>query len=111
MDNKFESFDSKTPPIEAKDSEITELNDQLQQEKDARKEERFCWILTCMVLLNVWFFEHISGWGVIGLVVLQFILLIILSRKLGIEYFTDILDKYGYNHPFMPIKKHEKTKE
>jgi hypothetical protein len=50
-------------------------------------------------------------WGVIGLVVLQFVLLIILSRKLGIEYFTDILDKYGYNHPFVPIKKPEKTKE
>lgn len=67
MDNKFESFDSKTPPIEARDSEITELNDQLQQEKDARKEERFCWILTCMVLLNVWFFEHIAPLNLSGI--------------------------------------------
>jgi hypothetical protein len=102
----YDNFE-KIPGDEGKkDKQIATLQTQLEDVKEERKEERFCWALSLLILLNVFFFTNIDGWGAaISIVFLQLVLLIILARKWGVEDLTDILDKYILNHPANPLRK------
>ena len=112
MENQYDVLNKKIPPEGKKDEQIAALQGQLSAEKEARREERFCWTLSLIVLLDVFFFEKVGGWGAISILFLQIVLLVILSRKWGIEDLTDILDKYVRNHPLNPTsKKKSKTSQ
>ena len=85
---------------------ISSLEDKVVRLEEKICEERFCWILCVIILLNVFFFEKLnSSASAISLVLLQIILLIIIARRLGVEDLTNILDKYVLSNPLNPIKK------
>ncbi|MFP4465016.1 MAG: hypothetical protein ACLFP8_07300 [Alphaproteobacteria bacterium] len=113
MTDNYDNFD-KIPDDEGKkDKQIATLQTQLEEVKEERHEERFCWALSLLILLNVFFFTNMEGWGApISILLLQLVLLIILARKWGVEDLTDILDKYILNLPANPLcKKKTMTEE
>lgn len=104
--NKYETL-NKTPDGKSRDDEtIASLQKELARTKERNREERFCWALSLIVLLDVFFFTSTNGWGApIVLLFLQVILLIILARRWGVEDLTDVLDRYVFNHPMNPFSK------
>lgn len=71
-----------------------DLEARLQEEKDARKEERFLFVVAGLVLINVHMLANTSVWTtpvLIGL--LQLFGLIVYARRSGIEEVQQWLDK------------------
>nr|WP_321268177.1 hypothetical protein [Alcaligenes faecalis] len=69
------------------------LADELQYEKDARREERFMFVAALMVVVNAFIFMHMQTWSapiVIGLV--ELILLTVYARHCGINEVVQLLD-------------------
>ncbi len=82
-------------------SALEKLGEQTENKTDSRLEERFCWILVTVILLNILFLRESEGWAfVLSTVFLELILMIIVARKCGIEDLTNLLDKYlwPYSH-------------
>ena len=74
--------------------QIEALQDQLDEERDLRKEERFFFIVALVILLNVVFFSVMDTWGgPIALVILEALILIPLAKRLGIQEVSQIIDK------------------
>ena len=77
-----------------KDQQIQELQDELAEEKDARREERFVWIVVSVMLLDIAFFSVMPSFGgPIALLVLQLLVLIPLAKRLGMEEVAQILSR------------------
>lgn len=69
------------------------LANELQYEKDARREERFMFVAALMVVVNAFIFMHMQTWSapiVIGLV--ELILLTVYARHCGINEVVQLLD-------------------
>lgn len=88
------------------DSQVAALEQDLEKLKDSFREERFCWALAILILLDVIFFTRIDGgWGApITILFLEVILLLVLARKWGVEDLTDVIDKI-VKSPFYPSSK------
>ncbi|MDL4864690.1 hypothetical protein NPJ88_020380 [Halomonas elongata] len=74
---------------------VEDLSERLQAEQDARKEERFMFVLAGLVFLNIHTFASSSTWTtpiVIGL--LQLIGLAIYARRCGVEEVEKLIDKF-----------------
>src|SRR3990167_787253 len=94
IDN-YSELDEKVAPDIKKDAAIEALQDKLEKEIALRKEERFCWIVVFITLLNAFFFARFDNWGSpIALLILELIPLVILARKFGVPDLTNLLDKY-----------------
>lgn len=104
MKNDYSALDD-IAEDDKKDALIERLQSTLADIKEARREERFCWVMAVIILVNVIFFSKLDGLSAISIVFLQLILLVILSRKLGVETLTEVLDKYVLSHPMNPIRK------
>ena len=66
------------------EQQIQELQNDLAEEKDARLEERFAFIVVGVILLDVVFFSVIPTLaGPLALVVLELLILIPLARRMG----------------------------
>lgn len=91
-DNSFESLLSEG---ESKvDRQIYELQRELEYEKDARKEERFVFILIIIILLDIVFFSvQPSFGGPLALLILELIILIPLAKKMGMEQIAQIMSR------------------
>lgn len=77
-----------------KDEQISRLQDELTQVKDAIREERFIFIMIIVVILNVIFFSFIENVaGPVVLLILQILLLIPLARRMGVEEISLLLDR------------------
>ena len=106
MTHNYDTFEEKVLDNQKKGGHIESLQKELENIKDERLEERFCWALSLLILLNVFFFTSIDNWaGVLSILFLQLVLFIILARKCGMEDLTDILDKYVLNHPMNPLHR------
>jgi TRAP-type C4-dicarboxylate transport system permease large subunit len=71
---------------------IAVLEQQLEAERDARREERFVFIILCVILLNVVLFSVLDGLGgPLALLVLELIILVPLARRMGIDEIHQIL--------------------
>lgn len=82
------------PEISRKDDQIAELQDQLSYERDARKEDRFAFILGLILLLNVVFFSIMPSFGgPLALLILELLVLIPLARRMGMEEVATILSR------------------
>jgi hypothetical protein len=104
MPSSYDKLDS-VPEEDGKDAAINELAQKLEEITESRNEERFCWCLAFIVLLDVYFFAGLEGWGApISIFLLELVLLIILARRFGVEDLTNILDKYVLSHPLNPMK-------
>lgn len=69
------------------------LEAQLQQERDAKREERFYWIFLCVILADCIVFKHIDDWKLITpIFLLQLIMLIGLADWLGVDRVRVLLE-------------------
>lgn len=74
------------------DEQLAQLQSDLQYEKDARREERFVFIVICVMLLDVAFFSVMPSFaGPLALVILQLIVLIPLARRMGMDEISQML--------------------
>lgn len=74
-------------------SNVEKLQSDLAEERDARREERFIFIVIIVILLDVVFFSVIDNIiGPILLVALELLFLIPLARRLGIDEVAEIMN-------------------
>lgn len=65
---------------------IQALEGQLAEERDSRRQERFLFILTGIIVGDIIAFSFIENWsGPIAIVILEVIFLIVLGRMCGVE--------------------------
>lgn len=75
------------------DRQIEELQEQLANERDARKEDRFVGLVCLVILFNVVFFSVMPSFGgPLALLVLELLILIPLARRMGMEEIAQILN-------------------
>jgi hypothetical protein len=75
------------------EQQIQELQDDLAAERDARREERFVFVVVSVILLNVVFFSVIPTLtGPLGLVVLELLILVPLARRMGLDEVVRIIN-------------------
>lgn len=78
----------------ALDRSAAQLEADLQSERDARKEERFYWILALLIVGNVPLFNSIeSSWALAPLFLLELILLIGIADWLGVDRVKVLLER------------------
>ncbi len=76
-----------------KDSQIDALQKKLDYERDARREERFIYIVVLVILLDIVFFSIMPSFGgPIALLILELLILIPLAKRMGMEEIATILD-------------------
>jgi hypothetical protein len=91
--------DDKTEPETKKDSALAALEGQLQAEKDARMEERFIWVVICVILIDViWLRTSPNATFPIVILILELIALLVLARRMGVHDFVKLIDRilYGF---------------
>ncbi len=77
-----------------KDVVIKQLQDDLAQEKDRRREDWFIGIVLFTVLLNVFFFTVIPTLsGPFVLLILELLILFPLAKRLGMEQIAEMIDR------------------
>ncbi len=82
---------TKDSPI---DQQIQSLESKIQSLETKVNEDRFITIGIFVILFDGYLFEHMSNWGgPIALLVLEFVILLVLARKLKIEDVTMLSDK------------------
>lgn len=81
-----------------KDETIAALETKAQQLQERLTEERFLWILACIVLFDVLAFIHMTNWaGAIVIGVIQLIGLVVLGDKLRVNIVLPLIDRLtGY---------------
>jgi hypothetical protein len=86
--------DDKSPAEQSKDKAKASLEEQLQSEKDRRVEERFGWMVVCVILINVLWFRNAPN-AVIPIVVLllEAVILFILAKRMGIEEVSQLFER------------------
>jgi len=73
---------------------ISNLQDELLSQKEARNEDRFIFTLIIVVLLNVIFFMPLSTWSApIIISFFEFFLLILYAKKMGMQEIYTLLDR------------------
>lgn len=76
------------------EEQISELQEQLAQEKDARMEDRFVFIVAVVILLDVVFFTVMPSFGgPLALLILQLLVLIPLAKRMGMQEVAQILSR------------------
>jgi len=81
-------------PETKKDEVIEALQKALTKENDARKEERFVWLLSVMLLFDVFTFPDMKTWGgPIAVGFIQFVVLIVLGRKWQVDEIWKLTEK------------------
>ena len=77
-----------------RDQQVQELQEALAGERDARREERFLFIVVGVLLLDVVFFSVIDNFGgPLALLILQMLILVPLAKRMGMEEIATILDR------------------
>lgn len=77
-----------------KDDQIERLQTQLNDERDARLEERFVCIVVLVILLDIVFFSIMQNFGgPIALLILELLILIPIARRMGMEEIATMLDR------------------
>lgn len=77
-----------------KDIQIQELQEHLERERDARKEERFIFIVLAVLLLDVVFFTVMPTFGgPLALLVLELLVLLPLAKRMGMEDIAQLISR------------------
>jgi hypothetical protein len=80
--------------VSAQDSQVSELQKQLAHEKDARKEERFIFIVVSVLLFDVTFFAVMPTFGgPLALLIIELLILIPLAKRMGMEEIASLLSR------------------
>jgi len=91
MSDGFEKFDAQKEPshsgekIELLETKLTKLENRL-------NEERFYWVFGIVILINMAVFPHMdNSWGgPVSITILEFIGLVVLARKCGVDFIVEI---------------------
>lgn len=76
------------------DEALAKLEEQIESLRDALREERFCWILLCIILFDTAIFASVKTTGVpIAIVLLEIGFLVVLAKKLGVEQIVRLVDR------------------
>lgn len=87
-------FEALETDVTKRDEQIEELQERLTQEQDARREERFVFIVLFILLLDVVFFSIMPTFGgPFAIVVLELLVLIPLARRMGMEEIAGIINR------------------
>lgn len=90
---EFASLDQQTSDP-TKDDLIGALQNQLVDEQDKRKEERFVWLCVVILIVDVFTFPHMAIWTAPLLIgIIELLLLIALGRKWGMDDIWTITEK------------------
>lgn len=82
--------DEKTP----KDAALAALESELQAEKDARREERFIWIVISVTLIDViWLRNSPNPTFPVIVLILELIALLVIARRMGVSDFVHLMDR------------------
>jgi hypothetical protein len=75
----------------SKDSQIAKLENDLQEEKEERKAERFIWFLAILTAVDIMVFRELSVAGIFGIIIFEFILIIAFARFCGFHGMEGII--------------------
>ncbi len=76
------------------DNVAAQLESDLQQERDSRREERFYWIFVLVIIANVPLLgSMLSAWAYLQTLLLELVLLIGLADWLGVDRVKVLLEK------------------
>lgn len=91
--NKKETLEDLLPGEPSKQDElVANLQEDLARERDARREDRFLFIVISVLLLDVVFFSVMDTFGgPIALFILELLILVPLAKRLGREEIAQIL--------------------
>lgn len=77
-----------------RDQQIEELQESLAYERDARREDRFIFIVVTVLLFDIVFFTAMPSFGgPIAVLILELLILIPLAKRMGMEEIATILDR------------------
>lgn len=92
--SSFGSLTGDTGAEAPKDQALEALQQELTALKDARGEERFIWIVVCVILVDIlWFKDAENAVVPIIVLLLELLVLFILAKRMGIEETRAILGK------------------
>lgn len=81
-------------PATKTDDALAILEREHKAEKDARSEERFIWIVVCVILVDVLWFRGVSNPTLpLVVLILQLIVLLVLARRMGIDDVVVLVDR------------------
>jgi len=69
-----------------------QLAQDLQKEKDDRKEERFGWVFAAIILLDMAVLPHLPGIVLVPILPLEVLFLIYMAKRCGIDWIVVYLD-------------------
>ena len=77
------------------DEAIESLSEQLEALKDERREERFIWIIICVILIDVLWFRNASNPTFpIVILILEAVVLFILAKRMGVDEAQVLFSKF-----------------
>ncbi len=79
--------------VEPDKDNVMSLTDQLQKEKEDRKQERFILVLVIVILFDSFWFAYLDWGGVIAILILEIIALMVVAEKLGISSVLLLINK------------------
>jgi hypothetical protein len=94
-DQEPEVIDEFLPQRETlRDEQLSALQEELAAERDARREDRFIFIVALVILFNVVFFTVMPNFGgPLALLGLELLILIPLAKRMGMQEIAAMLDR------------------
>ncbi|WP_018875274.1 hypothetical protein [Thioalkalivibrio sp. ALJ8] len=84
-----------------KSKEVERLSEQLEHERDRRKEDWFVFLLIVIILVNIHVYTNLDGLAAVAITFLQLVLLLVAADRLGVKpvvsWFSHLVDKFARN--------------
>jgi hypothetical protein len=82
------------PDETATDEAKAALEKELSDQKDARLEERFVWIVVAVILLDIiWFHDSTNAALPVVVMILELVALMVLARRMGVDDFVQLIGR------------------
>lgn len=70
------------------------IQQELEKERDARKEERFIWLCAVLLLFDIFAFKDMATWsGPIVIGVIQLVFIVAIGRKWGMDHIWTLTER------------------
>ncbi|RXF67116.1 hypothetical protein [Hansschlegelia zhihuaiae] len=70
------------------------VQQELVEERDSKKEERFVWLMALMLVFDAFMFKDMTTWaGPISIITVQILMMVALGRKWGMDHIWTITEK------------------
>ena len=76
-------------------AQIEKLQEELTEERDGRREDRFFGIFALVLLLDIILFYVMDSWAApLAIVILELLFLIPLAKRMGMDEFAQMIDRF-----------------